>query len=133
MAQRTQANHLLRFRSIWIAAGWVLVALIVWLSLTPRPMQVSDGQGDKLGHALAYFVLMLWFAQLYLSGKQRVTLALACLGLGIGLEYAQLLTDTRTFEVADMAADGVGVLVGWLAAPPRGFAFLRLLEDAGSG
>jgi hypothetical protein len=53
--------------------------------------------------------------------------------LGIGLEYAQMLTDTRTFQVADMVADGIGVALGWLAAPPRGFAFLRLIEDVASG
>jgi VanZ family protein len=37
--------------------------------------------------------------------------------LGIALEYAQRATGYRSFEVADMAADALGVAVGWLAAP----------------
>lgn len=131
MARRMEMNHRLRFRSVWIAIGWALVWLIVYLSLTPRPIPIPGEEGDKLAHALAYFVLMLWFAQLYWGGKQRLGLALACTGLGVGLEYAQLLTASREFDIADMAADGLGVLLGWLAAPPRGLAFLRLLEDAG--
>ncbi len=39
--------------------------------------------------------------------------------LGIALEYAQRATGYRSFEVADMVADALGVAIGWLAAPPR--------------
>ena len=126
-------HYRLRFRHIWIGMGWLLVLLIVYLSLTPRPPSLPVEQGDKIGHALAYGVLMLWFAQLYLDARRRFILATLCVALGIALEFAQLFTDTRTFSIADMAADAFGVLLGWLAAPPRGFAFLRRLEDAGAG
>ena len=123
----------LRFRSVWLCMGWMIVLLIVYLSLTPRPIAIPVSEGDKFGHALAYGVLMLWFAQLYLDLRQRYVLAVLCVALGVGLEFAQLLTETREFSIADMVADGVGVLLGWLAAPPRGLAFLRRLEDAGAG
>ena len=126
-------QYRLRFRSVWVSMGWMIALVIVFLSLTPRPIPLPGEQGDKLGHALAYAVLMLWFAQVYLYGRQRVAVAALCVALGIALEFAQLLTETRTFSVADMGADALGVGLGWLAAPPRGLAFLRRLEDAGAG
>ena len=39
--------------------------------------------------------------------------------MGIAIEYLQRATGYRTFEVADMIADAVGVATGWLLAPPR--------------
>ena len=33
--------------------------------------------------------------------------------LGAALEIAQSATDTRSFEFADMAANSLGVLLGW--------------------
>ena len=47
---------------------------------------------------------------------------------GIGLEFEQGLTDYRTFEVQDMVADAMGVLVGWIAAPPRSPHLIRFVE-----
>ena len=130
---QTRVYHL-RYRPLWLAIGWMIVLLIVYLSLATIEIPVPGDQGDKVGHLIAYGVLMLWFAQLYGNAKQRYLLAALCVSLGIALEFAQLLlTDTRTFSLADMAADGAGVCLGWLAAPPRGFAFLRTLEDSRSG
>jgi hypothetical protein len=48
--------------------------------------------------------------------------------MGIGLEFEQGLTDYRTFEVQDMVADAMGVLVGWIAAPPRSPHLIRFVE-----
>ena len=39
--------------------------------------------------------------------------------MGSALEFAQGLTGYRFLSFADMAANTVGVVVGWLAAPPR--------------
>ncbi len=105
--------------TLWKAAGWGAVVLIVYLSLTPIPPQIDIAQGDKLGHLAAYGLATLWFAQLYSGRWQRWGLALGMVALGIALEYAQRATGYRTFEVADMLADAAGVALGWLAAPPR--------------
>jgi VanZ family protein len=103
----------------WQAAGWLGVGLIIFLSLTPAPPQIDIENGDKLGHLAAYGLVTLWFAQPYTALRQRIWLAIGMVALGIAMEYAQRATGYRTFEVADMVADALGVAIGWLAAPPR--------------
>ena len=66
---------------------------------------------DKLGHFLAYGVLMAWFAQIYLHLKIRALLALTFITMGIVIEYVQGMTEYRSFQYADMLADGFGVLL----------------------
>jgi VanZ family protein len=117
-----------RIAGYWKAAGWMLVLAIITLSLTPAPPHLNLEQGDKLGHFAAYGLVTLWFAQLYTALRQRIWLALGMVALGIALEYAQRATGYRSFEVADMAADAIGVAIGWLAAPPRLPNFLSWAE-----
>jgi len=106
-----------RIAGYWKAAGWMLVLAIITLSLTPAPPHLNLEQGDKLGHFAAYGLVTLWFAQPYTALRQRIWLALGMVALGIALEYAQRATGYRSFEVADMVADTLGVAIGWLAAP----------------
>jgi len=103
----------LRYFPLWFAVGWGLVALIVYGSLTPSPPQVSVPQGDKLEHMVSYGVLMGWFMQLY-ARSAHLRLALLCIGLGVGMEYAQLASGYRDFEYMDMVADATGVALAWL-------------------
>jgi len=58
-----------RYRTLWLVMGWALVLAIVYLSLTPHPIEIQVEEGDKMGHLLAYGTLMLWFAQLYDTTK----------------------------------------------------------------
>jgi|GraSoiStandDraft_4_1057263.scaffolds.fasta_scaffold271174_2 VanZ family protein len=117
-----------RYRTLWLVMGWALVLAIVYLSLTPHPIEIQVEEGDKMGHLLAYGTLMLWFAQLYDTTKARCLLAVGCVALGVGLEFAQIFTDARSFELADMAADAAGAGIGWVLAPPRLFNFLFHIE-----
>lgn len=108
-------------RTAWRVTGWLGVALLLWLSLTPSPPQVGDLPNlDKVQHALAYALLMLWFAQLSTSARLRTVTAANLLALGIAIEFLQEWGGAREFSVADMAADLVGIILGWWAAPPRG-------------
>ena len=111
-------NASLRLRPVWVALAWLLVALVIWLSLTPRPPELPLDEGDKYGHLLAYGVLMLWFAQLYQGPRRRLAIS-GLVALGVALEYAQQWTGYRSFEAWDIAADAAGVLLGLAAAPPR--------------
>ena len=91
-------------RRVWRAIGFGLVVLVIWLSLTPQPIEIPVEQGDKLGHITAYATLMFWFAQLDARHRMRVAYAIGFVMLGVALEFAQRLTDYRTFEVVDMVA-----------------------------
>jgi VanZ family protein len=103
-------------RKVLIALGWAWVAAIVWLSLTPSPPKVDFEQSDKLGHFLAYGSLMLWFCLLYAPTKARVGYAAGFIAMGVGLEFIQGMLGYRTYEVFDMLANTIGVLLGWAAA-----------------
>jgi VanZ family protein len=107
---RMPAGH--RLRVAWLAAGWGLVAIIVYLSLGPPVSAGTLPYNDKAGHYIAYFVLMLWFAQA-VTRRGWLRVAVACVALGVLLEFLQGMTGYREFSLADMLADAVGVGCAW--------------------
>jgi VanZ family protein len=116
-------------RRLWLFLSGTLVLGVIYLSLTPAPIQIPMAEGDKLGHLLAYGTLMVWFSNLYENSTTRVMLAIGFVAMGIALEFIQGWTGFRTFEIADMAANASGVCVGWALAPPRTPNFLRRIES----
>jgi len=98
-------------RPFWIAGGWAILAGIVYLSLTPSPPSADFEASDKVGHLLAYAVLMAWFALLY--PLKKPLLAAAFIAVGVALEFAQGAVGYRSYEVADMVANSLGVALGW--------------------
>jgi len=117
---------MLKYRRIWLSAGWLLVVLVVYFSLAPHPPEpLSFDNADKLEHLLAYALLSLWLNQLYSSALSRSLVVVALVALGVGLEYVQGWTGYRMFDVLDMLANSVGVLTGWLLAlTPLGGLFI---------
>jgi VanZ family protein len=103
-------RQVLRF--LWVAA----ILIVVVGSLLPAgsgPMRLLEHFhiNDKIQHFAAYAAL----AFLPALHERRHFLAWAALGLvalGILLEFGQLLSVGRFFEVGDMAADAVGVCLG---------------------
>jgi|SRR6187455_3360281 len=129
MASRNQFPETgLRARRFWLSLGWMLVIFVIYLSLTPEPVQVSMEEGDKFGHGLAYATLMSWFANLYEVSARRMQFAIGFIALSIALEFVQRWTGYRSFEVADMVAGAAGVAAGWIFAPPRVPNYLRGTE-----
>ena len=120
----------LRARRLWLVTGWSLVIVVIYLSLTPTPVNVELEQGDKFFHALAYLALMSWFTNLYENLHERVVIAMGFMLLGIGLEVVQGFVGYRSFEVADMSANAAGVALGWFLATPRTPNYLALAERA---
>jgi VanZ family protein len=103
-----------RFRSIWLAFGWLWVAAILWLSLMPMPPQpLTFDYSDKFGHTLAYLFLMGWFA-VVCRGRSRSAAAAWLATMGVLVEMLQGLSGYRYFEFADMVANSGGVLLAWL-------------------
>jgi VanZ family protein len=118
----------LRLSPLWRAIGGALILLVVYQSLNHDPIEVTVVEGNMGGHFIAYGTLMLWFSQLHATARARVACALGFAAMGLGLEFAQGMTDYRTFDLFDAAANSCGVALGWLLAPPRLPNFLLLTE-----
>ena len=103
-------------RRLLVTGGWLLAAAIVILSLLPSPPDVDLPHGDKLGHVAAYSLLTFWFCRLYPQPRTRLLYGAAWIAMGVALEFAQGATGYRSFELADMAANALGVLVGAVIA-----------------
>jgi VanZ family protein len=106
----------LKLRRLWLAAGWAMVAGIVYGSVMHSPPSLGFAQGDKLEHLGSYGLVMFWFCQLYPGQRVRAAYALGFVALGVALEFVQGWLGYRDFEVADMVADAAGVALGWGAA-----------------
>ena len=100
-------------RRLLLAGGWLFAAAIVVLSLMPAPPDIDVPHGDKLGHLAAYSVLTFWFCWLYPAWKTRIAYAAGWIAMGVALEFAQAATGYRSYELADIAANSLGVLLGW--------------------
>jgi VanZ family protein len=105
----------LEFLPWWRLVGFLLVVAVLLGSLLPTADVPSVPFSDKLQHAGAYALLMYWFASISRQ-RSHIFAALLLLALGIAIEFLQRATGYRDFEVADMVADGIGVLSGWLIA-----------------
>ena len=116
-------------RNGWLVLGWLWVATVFYLSLMPDPPEPVSFDGvDKLEHALAYTLLMLWFCQTYVAIHVRIFLFIAFVVMGAGIEILQGLSGYRYFEYADMLANTTGVLVGFGLAQTRMGCILMKLE-----
>jgi len=106
----------LKLSFLWLSLGCVMVALVIYLSLTSSPVEtgLSFPYQDKVFHAFAYFVLMTWFAQIYHGRFQRNVIAVMLVIMGVMLEYLQSFDPNRFYEYADMFANSTGVVLGLL-------------------
>ena len=91
-----------------------MVLVVVGASLMPaRAVEILFGAlNDKIEHAAAYAGLMAWFGGMFRRSLQ-FWIGLALVVLGGGVELLQGLTPTRTPDVVDLAADTVGILIGF--------------------
>jgi VanZ family protein len=101
-------------RRLWRTAIFLLVAAIVVGSLAPQQAVSIVAISDKLAHFLAYLALAL--AVSGISTPQRLWRAmLGCILLGATLELGQaVLTEQRSAEWGDLAANAAGIATAWL-------------------
>ena len=121
-------NPELRYRKLWLIIGFLLIAMVVFLSLTSKPVQIDTDlpYQDKLLHALAYFVLTFWFMQIYHARHQVFRWVVFFLCFGLLLEYLQGFDPKRYSEVGDMLANALGVSVALvLSRTPLRFMLVR--------
>jgi VanZ family protein len=116
----------LRLRGLWLGLGMGLVASVVVASLLPMP-ELPVQASDKLLHVLAYASMSAWFGCVVLQ-RWYWALFVAFSALGITIEILQGMTSFRSFEVHDLLADGIGIVLGLgISATPLGDS-LRWLE-----
>ena len=105
-------------RRIWLLLGWGMVFSVIVLSLIPVDVDLGEGR-DKVAHFTAYGSMAFWFAMLFEGRARQAGIAIAFATMGVAIEFLQGMTDYRTFEVADMIANGIGAALGWgLAQTP---------------
>ncbi|MGH8278623.1 MAG: VanZ family protein [Gammaproteobacteria bacterium] len=102
----------------WLAVGWLLVAFVIWITLTPSPP--SELQTiphlDKTGHFLAYVALTAWFTAALPGRKWLTALTVTFIIMGGVLEILQGFTG-RDPSWFDWLIDSGGALLG--AGLPR--------------
>ena len=119
-----------KWQAVWLASAWLLVGVVVYLSLVRLDMDIPEaGNSDKIAHLVAYAALTFWFMQVYVTFASRFVIAAALIVLGIALEFLQGYTGYRMFDYADMIANSIGVIVGWLVSPPRTPSVLSVLQS----
>ena len=108
-------NRVLKFKKLWVVIGLSMVAFVVYSSLVSDPMNVDMGfeWQDKVFHTIAYFGLMGWFIQIYHQQKARCVLAIVFVTMGVTIEFLQYFGGDRYFEINDMFANTLGVLLAW--------------------
>ncbi len=104
-----------RFQKIWQLIGISLVAFIITVSLMHKPpIDLPPFRfADKVGHFIAYFIVMGWYVQLFHVPLQRLFLMAVFVSMGVGLEVLQGLGGVRMFEWADALANSLGALAAF--------------------
>ena len=118
----------LEFARLWRGIGWLMLAVVVFLTLTPNPpkLGITLLSWDKAQHTLAYAFLAWWFLQAGFSAT-TATIVTGLILLGVALEFAQGAMGVRFMEVTDMVANALGVVIGWvLTRTPVGEVLSRL-------
>ncbi len=107
----------LRYARLWRLADALLLMLVLVAALLPSmlwPVRIDVDLGigvDKLGHAVVFFCLAIWFAGQYRTAALwRVAVGLMAFGLLI--EICQSVVGYRSAEWLDVAADAVGIALG---------------------
>ncbi|MDH5517905.1 MAG: VanZ family protein [Gammaproteobacteria bacterium] len=114
---------------LWLLLGYLYLAYIVYGSLTPNPIEVDVADFDKVMHFSAYALLMIWFAMIFYQTRARIFHAVAFIGLGVGMEFAQQAGGVRFFEFSDMLANSLGVLAGYFVTRGCGKYHLLRIEQ----
>lgn len=122
---------MLRYFKAWLSLGWIMVLLVIYLSLTPHlpELNIEFAFIDKAEHFFAYFILMMWFSQLYKTDKGRTFYLLLFILMGVTLEVLQGMGGVGLFEYADMFTNSLGVLFAWFITRGQLKNIFDLLEQ----
>ena len=114
---------------LWLALWMLMIVAVIVLSLIPKPPIPDVLTIAKFDHFIAYLALAACAVQLYEVRRVQIELALALIGLGIALEFAQgYLTNYRDMSAYDALVDTVGVVLGFATAWTPLAKLLQLID-----
>ena len=90
--------------------GWLLLAVIVFLTLSPASYRPVTKVGHNLEHFLIHIVLGVAFGIGY--ARQWWLVALGLVGLTAAVEFAQLFVPGRHARLKDLVIDAGAVCLG---------------------
>ena len=109
---------------VWKVVLLVLIGVVCWLTLTPKPPPAIDFGWDKLNHVMGFMALGFSACLSYPgSARRRIVALCAMVVLGGVIEILQLYVPGRSSEWGDLLADAIGVGAGAIVAA----LLLRLL------
>jgi VanZ family protein len=117
---------------LMVIAYWSLLFMATHLPKIPRPRIVNF---DKFAHLVAFAILAFLFSQLAFSFRGRSYLKVLLVSIGLFLyalfDEVSQASFGRTTDLADLAADSFGIVIGiafaWM------LAFRTKLRNAASG
>ena len=90
---------------------WLWLLTILYLSLKPQvEIPFSFEYIDKLLHIAAYGLATIMVLLAYPHANQKINAILLFI-YGLSIEIAQLFAENRYFEVADLVANLIGILL----------------------
>lgn len=99
-------------RRLWLAAGYVGLAMIVMLSLAPAAARPHSGYGGEYEHLLAYALVGFAFAMGYRTTKWQLLSGVALSSASAILELLQTFVPGRTPEITGIVTSSLGAWLG---------------------
>jgi VanZ family protein len=100
-------------QQVWRVLLLVLIAVVAYLALTPRPPENVDLGWDKLNHLAAFTSLAFTASMAHPeSPRMRLGWLFALLAFGGLIEIGQHFVPGRSGEWPDLIADAIGVALG---------------------
>ena len=90
-----------------------LVGLVLYDDLGRQPNLITNPFGTAINHFISYFFVSMLGLCLYLRSNNFQKLVYSLFFLSIILEVLQLIVPKRAFEIYDVSANFVGVLVAY--------------------
>jgi VanZ family protein len=104
----------------------MLLVVITYLSFTSRPYRILEDFWDKSNHLVAFATLALALDFSFPRSGYGLVKILPLFGYGLLIELVQSRLAYRYFELADLLADCVGLLIYGVSLPVlRKLPFLR--------
>lgn len=116
------------FTKAWQLLGWIMVSIVIWLSLTPKPPQPPQLFGwDKAHHFIAYAGLMYWYGMSFIRHWRWPVFLIA---LGVLMEILQGYSGYRSFDPFDMLANTLGVCFSLIILKTAAGHYLMAIDNS---